>query len=212
MKNNYNKYKTEGANVSFSTFCRGKPFNVRKPKLSDRDTCACIRHCNLSFKAQKLKKLNIISTSNLDNLMDLVSCSLKSYNCTYGRCLECKNKTPNFNINTYSSEYKCEWIHWVRKDHEYIKRNRNGSLTTTKTKRYMKEVCSGTVSKLQQIFIKELLEFKKHYFNIINHHSNYRTTINSLNDNEACVLVDFSQNYLCKFNHAVQSCHFGASQ
>jgi hypothetical protein len=33
----------------------------------------------------------------------------------------------------------------------------------------------------------------------------------NMNDDEAIVHIDFSENYMCKFNREVQSCHFGSA-
>lgn len=44
-----------------------KPFYILDPKVTQRNTiCACVKHANLTFLAQKLKILRVLETDDLD--------------------------------------------------------------------------------------------------------------------------------------------------
>lgn len=60
LKKLYTKYVYEGGKASFSTFKRNRPRNVVRPKLSERNTVACIKHSNLAFKVAHLKNIGVI--------------------------------------------------------------------------------------------------------------------------------------------------------
>ncbi|KAJ8720807.1 hypothetical protein PYW08_006272 [Mythimna loreyi] len=53
----HKKYMEEGGLASYTTFTRYKPFYILDPKVTQRNTCACVKHANLTFLAQKLKIL-----------------------------------------------------------------------------------------------------------------------------------------------------------
>lgn len=140
------KYKTEGGKASYTSFVRHKPFYVVRPKLSNRETCVGIKHANLTFKAEKLKKLNVFKTSNLDDLVDQVTCNVDSDRCMYLNCSLCKNREPN--LTEKSDDTECTWLSWVRKEHSYTKRDKDGTAKVIKTKRYKKVVINATTGEL----------------------------------------------------------------
>lgn len=56
MLNLHLKFLAENntSNISYSAFCRLRPFWVVHPSLADRDSCQCKLHENLGFLAEKL--------------------------------------------------------------------------------------------------------------------------------------------------------------
>lgn len=61
-------------------------------------------------------------------------------------------------------------------------------------------------------FNKEMDVFKRHVYNIRNQYEAYRHCIDNLQNNEAAVHIDFSENYNLKMAEEIQAHHFGASQ
>lgn len=106
----YKQYKAEGGEASLQTFYRFRPFYVVKPRLQDRNTCACIKHCNLSFKAISLKKLSLLQTSDIDELMGKVTCS-KCFKYMYSQCTECKDKKLAIDL-ALSENSQVQWLQW----------------------------------------------------------------------------------------------------
>lgn len=111
-----------------------------------------------------------------------------------------------------TEETECSWLEWQCKQHEYIKQNGDGTTSSQTTRKYENVARTGTISELISLFTKELILFKIHFFNINHQYSKYREVIGNLNEYELCILVDFSENYLCKLSSEIQAMHFGASR
>lgn len=53
--------KTNGLKISYSQFCRFKPFWIVAPNVNRRDTCLCIKHSNFEMLVSSLLRKDIIS-------------------------------------------------------------------------------------------------------------------------------------------------------
>lgn len=80
---------SEHQQVSYAFFCRVRPFWVVPPTDRDRETCQCKTHENLQFMADKLFRLGISKSRNIEEMSD---CNT-SKTCAYGDCSECKLST-----------------------------------------------------------------------------------------------------------------------
>nr|CAI5864168.1 unnamed protein product [Callosobruchus analis] len=56
LKNIYGKFRSAHPDIkiSYSAFCRMRPFWVLQPKISGRETCLCILHTNMQLIVSKL--------------------------------------------------------------------------------------------------------------------------------------------------------------
>ena len=79
-------------------------------------------------------------------------------------------------------------------------------------KKTVKMFKEGTVRALIDLFETSIPQFKQHYFTWKNQSEKYQQCITSLNEDEALILCDFSENYSCKMANEIQSMHFGASK
>lgn len=70
----------------------------------------------------------------------------------------------------------------------------------------------GTVQDLVKIVNNQMPIFKKHICNIYRQYQEYKTCITNLENNEAAIHIDFSENYQCKHYEEVQSMHFGSAK
>lgn len=52
--NLYKKFQAEHFKISYTTFCRLRPFWVITPNVNERDTCLCIKHANIDLKLSAL--------------------------------------------------------------------------------------------------------------------------------------------------------------
>lgn len=194
--------------LHYTTFIRYRPFYVVTPKINERDTiCACVRHSNISLKVLKLKKLGMIKTLNLDDLIMEIACDTNSKECMYGKCSKSKEK----DIDTSVAEIGNDTISWL--EWELNKKNlSDGSSTKMVTKKYSKAIKTGVVNDLLADFQLEFKNFRQHYFNNRHHQSQFRTCKDNLKFNEAAIICDFSENYTSKYHEEIQSMHFGASR
>ncbi|KAF9407697.1 hypothetical protein HW555_012370 [Spodoptera exigua] len=75
MKNLHKKFlKTTPCVISYSLFTRLRPFWVVPPTLSNRETCSCTIHENMNLQLAALKKANITTVSNHQNMLELLCC------------------------------------------------------------------------------------------------------------------------------------------
>lgn len=205
----YRKYRIEGGKASLQTFYRFRPFSVVKPRLQDRNTCACIKHSNLSFKAISLKKLGLLQSSDIDELMKNVTCS-KCFKCMYSECSECKNKKLAVDL-TINEDSPVEWLQWKMGTHTYIKIDKK-KCVEKQTKKYSKQVVKGTVNTLIKEFQNDVHKFKIHYYNVQHQYLAWKKCIENLDEDEAALICDFSENFLCKQSEEIQAIHFGGSR
>jgi len=77
--------------VSYSLFCHLRPFWVLLPDLKSCDTCLCKLHENLTLMAEKLLKMQLIPSANLEQLVTSCCCTTSSKKCMYGSCSICKD-------------------------------------------------------------------------------------------------------------------------
>ncbi|KAK0132495.1 hypothetical protein N1851_032632 [Merluccius polli] len=89
--NLHKKFESENPHraLSYSLFCRLRPFWVIHPTMQDRDTCMCKVHENLGFVVDRQKQLNLIIDSSLERLTEEVACSTENKGCMYGECSSC---------------------------------------------------------------------------------------------------------------------------
>lgn len=190
--------------ISYSSFCKQKPFWVAPPSERDRETCACKIHENIQFMADALHKKGVINTSNLLLLLKEKSCDIEQMSCMYGYCETCKDEC--FTENKIDSNMEIEWFQWVSKKENRIVRSEEKEITIT-----MKEQTKGTVGNLLDLFTYQMVRFKIHSFNIGNQLKHYRLTKENLQENEALLHIDFAENFQTKLSREIQSMHFGAS-
>ena len=86
-----------GKMISYSLFCKLRPFWVVHPSLDDRDTCFCKTHENLAFVASKLYSVNILHTKNTEQLADGINCDPALKACMCGECQSCIYVIPYVN-------------------------------------------------------------------------------------------------------------------
>lgn len=211
LKNLHHKFISEAGSpyVSFSTFCRLRPFWVVFPTESDRHTCQCKLCENTEFMWLSLKKSKSVKEDNIEKLIENIVCNTTIQNCMFGNCSKCKEKQISFNLDVRYDEIS--WNEWTTKVEKRIiksgKKEEEKDVTITS-----KEIKSGFVSDLEELFEKQIDRYKKHLYLIRTQYEYFREKRETLNDNECIVHVDFSENYVCKLATEVQSMHFGASK
>lgn len=208
LQNIHRKFLSENplVKISYSLFCKLRPFWVLLPNASNRDTCLCKLHENLQFIVSRLSSRQILNTTNCEQLADSCACQPTSKICMYGACGVCTDKHVEFERELNVDEY-VEYSQWVSVSEQKI--NKKGLPMLVKITR--KEEVSVGVNKLVADLNKMLNQFKKHIFNIRHQYQMYRDLKHRLSENECMMHVDFAENYSCKYFKEIQSVHFGAS-
>ncbi|CAB3251194.1 unnamed protein product [Arctia plantaginis] len=114
-------------------------------------------------KAISLKKLGLLQTSDIDELMKNVTCS-KCFKCMYSECSGCKNKKLAVDL-TINEDSPVEWLQWKMGTHTYIKIDKK-KCVEKQTKKYSKQVVKGTVNTLIKEFQNDVQKFKTYYYNV----------------------------------------------
>ena len=206
LQNLYQKFKSENnSSLSLTTFYRLKPFYIVKPSPTDRETCLCKTCENLRFKAESLQKIKAVPDGSIENLVKHVACNAKSQTCMYNNCGICKEKS--FEVSNDIINDTVTWHAWRAAEKEIVKDGKDKQISVV-----VKELQSGTVGDLLEVFSSDLLRYKRHFFNIYNQFQYYRGLKSNLKEDECLIHVDFSENYTCKMSSEIQSMHFGASK
>ena len=208
ISNLYRKYVAETtSNISFTSFWRSKPFWVRQPSESERNTCMCKSCDNIKLLAMRLFDFNIIKTDDLQILIEDSCCASKTKDCFYGCCKLCGSRdVTSEDISDLTLE--SQWEQWTTvKEQRTLLNGKEKIVTFTK-----KMTETGTIENLINNFKKMFRQYKMHVYNIINQFEHFGRIRKELSRNEAIIHVDFAQNYVAKMGKEVQSVHFGASK
>ena len=110
LKNLHLKFKAENPNIkiSYSEFCKRKPFWVVHPSVRDRETCLCKICENAQFMADRLYQQSVVKTSKVADLMLSMCCS-PSKECMYRECSNCRKKA--LQIQPFEEGGQTWWHH-----------------------------------------------------------------------------------------------------
>ena len=211
LKNLHLKYvKEANMNISYSLFCRMRPFWIVQPKLSDRDTCMCIIHENAKLKVQKLKQLGVLEDSNLDEIAKQLCCAKSEVgkSCMFRECKGCRDKKLIVNKKSEQETFYWEW----QQVKEQREKKNGGKLAQYVVKMVTKVKLKCTIiqliSRLEESMNRRVCRHiycMRHQFEIL------RQKKLELTEQETMIHVDFSENFTCKFAKQVQSAHFGSN-
>lgn len=70
----------------------------------------------------------------------------------------------------------------------------------------------STIKQLLEAYFDNIGQFLNHVSNIIRQYEELTKIKNNLKKDEILMHVDFSENYMCKYNREIQSAHFGGSK
>lgn len=205
LKNLHESFLKEQCQVSYSTFCKYRPYWVVSPD-NNRDTCLCKLHSNIDLLLKALKKANIIKEGSGYDMIKSICCDSYNNICLERTCQRCKNKELNF--LEFRNDEKVTYFEWVIEKQKYIDKNGKSNLKTISTKKKFDDYPLKIIQKLDAIQNTYL----KHCYNIAVQHSSIKQLKNNLKDNEIIIHIDFSENYFLKYNEEIQSFHFGGSR
>ncbi|MCG8046239.1 MAG: hypothetical protein N0E48_11390, partial [Candidatus Thiodiazotropha endolucinida] len=211
LKNLHVKFLAEAKNrqISYSLFCRLRPFWVVCPVESDRQTCLCRRCDNIQLQLKELSKVSSLSQCVEDVVKERV-CSMTNRDCMFQRCAICEKKSRSYSLTKNKCD-EMQWQQWQRKTERREIRSGKESkvkdITIT-----VKETCKGTLGELMSSFESNLVQYMQHIYNCRSQFWYYKQSREQLQSNECLVHIDFSENYNCRLESEVQEMHFGASK
>lgn len=208
MKNLHSQFllKNNDIKISYTMFCKLRPFWVLDPKCEKRDTCTCKLHANVQFKFSRLKQYGILKCNTLKEACESMCCNAMKKECMYRECSMCKDKC--LETNDYE-EGKQVWVYtWQNRHEQRVVKDKTQAVQIT-----VKEKVFSTLSILVDEMNKELKnKFCRHVYNITHQYEKLKILKENIADKECIIHIDFSENYACKLNTEVQGMHFGASR
>lgn len=213
MENLHKKFLSENPNlnVSRSQFFKLRPFWIMRPRITDRETCACKIHENFTSKVQKLHQIGVTNTMSTTDLVALSVCDKENIECMYGRCEACKDRTFPVVVDPTTKNNTVSWSEWVTRSTPMTKKLQNGTTTGFEMKITGLEKKVATIEKLVELTKTDLPRFCTHLYNIWHQFTRVKQLKETLTENDVIVHVDYSENYTCKWSKEIKDTHFGGS-
>lgn len=180
--------------VSYSLFCKNKPFWVGAPAEKDKEICMCKLHENVNLLAQALRNNKIIREKSSSEVLSITVCSIHNLTCLERKCLVCFNKVPTIMDFDNSTEIQY-WI-WETGPKEINTKRETKTIQITEKKQH-----NGSPKAVFERLMNHLQKFYIHCANITNQYKCTTTLKNLLESNALIVIhMDFSENYSTKYN------------
>ena len=114
MKNLHRKFLLENVSskLSYTLFCRMRPYWVVHPTIADRDTCLCKVHENLEFIVEKLHDLKLLEKTELESLAEETCCNPTFKPCMYAECKNCKLQDLKIQSG-YDGQTQVSCVQWT---------------------------------------------------------------------------------------------------
>lgn len=191
--------------VSYALFCKLRPFWIVHPTINSRDTCLCTLCENIQLIVQKLFLLEMIEDNSAEKLYKRICCVPEKENCLERTCPNCSNK--NIVFKYFSPEDKITYQRWIQKTETVMVSGK-----PKECKKTLKTKLFGSKQELVDLLTKTFFTYMQHICNR-NHQYRYLDELKkNLPQNQIIIHMDFSENYLCKYNREIQSMHFGGSK
>lgn len=210
LKTLYLKFCTEYPNIkiSYAFFARLRPFWIIPRKSNTRDTCLCITHENMNLLIRALSINDVIKEKKYQDVIASIVCDSNNENCMLRKCEKCINKKVQFNSDKNKSD-KFPYKKWVTRKEKRISVKTKKEITVQITS---KETFFTNIKEIEQNFHPLLFNFMGHIQRIHHQSETMKNVKATLTDNDLYILMDWSENYLCKYSHEPQAMHFGASR
>ena len=224
LKETYKEYvestQDEVRTVSFLTFAKYRPSNVKVVGKTPHIMCTCDKCDNLIHKAEKLRHhgLRVIPLYQR-NAMEKTWChflneehyrneecrkKFPKKECVERRCPECGIQKLKEEINSVvTPEFKekiATWFTWRNVEVE-PKKHRMWSVPTT-----------DALGNLLEEYLEELQGLSQHFFDYNWMSHQFNTCMESLADGEVLLVHDFAQNLLLKHQREPQTMHWDHDQ
>ncbi|KAL1005131.1 hypothetical protein UPYG_G00054930 [Umbra pygmaea] len=135
--------------VSEAQFVRLRPFWIIRPKVEDRETCACTMHENIDLKIKRMKQLGIIETSSPEDLVQSSVCDAGNMSCMYGRCQKCIEKTFPTSLDPLTQGNTVIWPEWITRSVTVTKTLKDGSTEERQTNNFRVSETKPSLSELK---------------------------------------------------------------
>lgn len=194
----HSKFRSENHfSLSYATFTRYRPKYCIAPKVTERNTCTCFSHENFSLLINSLKQFKLIKENSIQKVISQVLCKERNNDCYTRTCEKCSKKSIEFNPNILLDNNTISFYKWISRKEDRVNEKTQKSFTVQITK---KEKMFSNAESVTNTFKAELNTFLLHEMRVL-HQQNYLNRLKkSLKYNELIILMDFSENYQCKYS------------
>ncbi len=208
LKSLYQKFceSNETFKISYSSFCKLKPFWVVMPKVNDRETCACKICTNMELLTKALHTVGAINKSDPKEIAEYLCCDWDSIACLQRKCASCIDLVIPYNDFT-DKVASISYAQWITKKEEITSRGVKKIVTHT-----TKEEVNSTLVDSVSVFDTEIKKYMHHIGIYLHQVREINHLKKRLELNEVLIHCDFSENYEGKFGTEIQSYHFGGSR
>ncbi|CAH1114857.1 unnamed protein product [Psylliodes chrysocephalus] len=207
LKNIYEDFKKTypRITISYSSFCKLRPFWVVFPTAQKRETCLCILHDNFELLTTKLKSSKILVSGMPTNVIKEICCDVRNENYLLRVCKDCLGN--EIKILDFNKEEVISYEKWITKKVEISIKGE-----TKMCQKTIKEKVECKKEEAVNHFKKLVPSFLKHTQNIVHQYHAIDVIKKQLAVDEVLIHIDFSENYGCKYGKEIQSAHFGGSK
>lgn len=207
IANLYKKFQAEHFKISYTTFCRLRPFWVITPNVNERDTCLCIKHANIDLKLSALHRRRILTYNSHTALLEKTCCNRYDELCLSRTCQRCIDKNPDY--REFDDSKPIEFKKWISEKQTYNDPKTKNARTVTK---YLKKTFTVRPRELIEELHEDLEAYYQHERNITHQYNAIKKYKQNLTDEDAIIHMDFSENYCSKYGQEIQAFHFGGSR
>nr|CAI5846123.1 unnamed protein product [Callosobruchus analis] len=210
LKNLFKEYcnKYPDIKVSYTFFCRCKPFWIKFMKVASRDTCQCMTHSNMELIVDCLWQNKVLPYRTSSQIVGSITCENRNVLCLLRKCSNCalyKLKCDE----KYDSDKVVSYYQWKNVKQTYFNKRTKNNQTCLKIAKVGDKI---TISDLFCKFESKLTPFLAHEGRILHQYNTIKTLKQNLAEKEVLIHCDFSENYNLKYSQEVQSYHFGGSR
>lgn len=207
--------KNPARKIGFTSFYKLKPKNLKKVSETNRRCCLCQVCCNVALKAETANKL-LSGKENYKYLTkrdaaDLTVCPYEGEfpdsSCINGTCDQCGKQGLINYFNPYMEELKNTEVQYHRWESISIKGKDD------KVKKCVSCVSKTAIfEEFVEDFVKDTLPLASHLFRATWQIQQLEKCKETLTEEKALVVMDFAENYSCRYQNEVQSAFWDTNQ
>ena len=211
MKELHSKFNARsGYEISYSSFCRFRPFWIVFPDVSKRDTCLCKTHANFGLILESLHRAKVIRSRKLGTAKKQVCCDPPTLQCYHRKCSSCKDHHILFGENgEFDGAQIVTLYQWTTTDVQYFDHK---TKKMKQTKRTFKQATEKPLIEVVRELEKSVDNFLEHEGNIFHQYHAIKYLKETLEPDEILIHCDFSENYSTKYSSEIQAIHFGGNR
>lgn len=186
--------------VGFTTFYKNCPFWIVQKKMSDRNTCACIKHVNFSLLFLKARSLGLVENEFESEFLETLVCDVGSKKCAFKECDTCKRWIDQKVTIRNNEDKEVSYFSWGSE------KDVNGKVKCIKKK------ITLSIEEFREQFLSACDKHLEHEFKSQHQARTIKNLKKSLTSNQLGFHVDWSENYEGKHPEEPQSMGFGTSR